>query len=547
MNETIALLLSYIPAFWRRRWLMLFVVWGVCLVGWAVVAFIPDRYQSSTRIFVDTDSLLRPLLRGLAVETNALRQVEIMKQTLISRPNLEKVIQMADLGLDSTSTAGTERIIARIRSNVGVASSRNNLFSIRFADTDPKVAQKVVQAFLTIFVESNLGTSRRDMDSAQRFINEQLDIYEKQLNEAEQRVSDFKQANISLLPGDRGYYAHLKQTRDKLALYREQLADEEAVAGSLRARLKEVPEFLEFATSSEKFGRGPPSGLSVRIMNIETSLDGLLLRYTEKHPDVIAARRLMEELRRQLKEEMEQPLVEEDADGNNGAAKGKDRVPNEIYQNIKLQLVEVETRIATLKSQAARQKARVLELEKNLSRVPEVEAELGRLTRDYGIIKKNYTALLGRKETAILSENRDEKSDKVKFRIIDPPSLPTVPTGVKRSTYLTMVLGIGILMSLGLGGFIATAQSTFFSVLRLMQATALPVLGSVTVLAHSSRQRSWRVVRLGTFLLGCFALIGSYGGLMVVERNIGLPNVIPPEVAAKVLERLPSALVERLR
>ena len=174
MNETLTRIMAMIPAMWRRRWLMLATAWVVCLLGWAVVAFLPDKYESSARVYVDTDSLLRPLLRGLAVETDTMRQIDVMQRTLVSRPNLEKVARVTDLDLSVTTIAETEELLNRLRSDIKVQSQRNNLFAISYRHSDPQMAQKVVQALLTIFVEGNLGTNRKEMDTARQFIDEQL-------------------------------------------------------------------------------------------------------------------------------------------------------------------------------------------------------------------------------------------------------------------------------------------------------------------------------------------------------------------------------------
>ena len=180
------------------------------------------------------------------------------------------------------------------------------------------------------------------------------------------------------------------------------------------------------------------------------------------------------------------------------------------------------------------------------NRVPEVEAELSRLTRDHGVIKKNYTELLARKEAAIISESRETKGEKVQFRIIEPPQVPVIPSGVKRSAFLSIVLVAGIAAGIGMGWLIAGVQTTFFSTLRLAQATAMPILGSITAVAAPGR-RSWRSLRLAAFAVACLGLLGTYGSLMTLERNVGLPNMVPEDVKEKLIESLPPALSERLK
>src|SRR5665213_4446435 len=93
MNSKIVLF--YLHGIWRRKWIAAAICWIVCIVGWPAVFRIPNVYESQARVYVDVDSLLTPLLRGLAVESNPLQQLDYMQRTLLSRPNMEQVIHLA--------------------------------------------------------------------------------------------------------------------------------------------------------------------------------------------------------------------------------------------------------------------------------------------------------------------------------------------------------------------------------------------------------------------------------------------------------------------
>ena len=91
MRELYEQILTYLGGIWRYRWFMMLVIWLVCIVGWSVVYQLPDKYQSSARVHVDTQSMLKPLLRGLTITTNSSQRVQLVTRTLLSRPNLEKL------------------------------------------------------------------------------------------------------------------------------------------------------------------------------------------------------------------------------------------------------------------------------------------------------------------------------------------------------------------------------------------------------------------------------------------------------------------------
>src|SRR6266851_172052 len=172
---------------WRRRWRLILAGWAVCILGWSGVALLPDTFESHARLYVDADAVLTPLLRGLAIDTATASQVEVMQRTLLSRPNLHKLVGMTQLGLGVADADQKERLVAGIARDVKLSSEGRNLFTIAYRNSNPKIAQEVVQALLTMFMESTTGVSRAEMENAQKFLRGQIVTYEEQLRTAEKR------------------------------------------------------------------------------------------------------------------------------------------------------------------------------------------------------------------------------------------------------------------------------------------------------------------------------------------------------------------------
>src|SRR5678815_2946604 len=181
---------------WRYRWLGLGVSWLTAIVAVTMALRVPNQYEASARIYVDTQSILKPLMTGLAIQPNIDQQVVMLSRTLISRPNVEKLIRMADLDLKSDSKFEQEGLIERLTKALQIRSTdRDNLYTLSFRDEDAARAKRVIQSLVSIFVESSLGASRKDNDSAKLFLNEQIKIYESKLEEAETRLKDFRLRN----------------------------------------------------------------------------------------------------------------------------------------------------------------------------------------------------------------------------------------------------------------------------------------------------------------------------------------------------------------
>jgi len=186
MQELMAQLHSHLRGIWKYRWYAVISAWVIAVVGWAVVYKLPDNYEASARVYVDTQSILKPLLAGMTVSPNIDQQVSIMSRTLISRPNVEKVMSMVDLDIKATTAQEKDAIVQGLSEKITIESAgRNDLYTIKYNDENPILAKNVVQSLLTIFVEGGLGDKKLDSESAMRFIDEQIKSYEEKLKASE--------------------------------------------------------------------------------------------------------------------------------------------------------------------------------------------------------------------------------------------------------------------------------------------------------------------------------------------------------------------------
>jgi len=518
-------ILFYARALWRRRWYGIAVAWFVCIAGWIWVAKMPDVYQSSARVYVDTDTMLGPLMKGLAVDTNIFRQVDITQRTLLSRPNLEKVARMTDLDLKVEGASDMERLLDQLQANISIKTQGANLFTVSHTSADPDLAKRVVQALLTIFVESNLGASRKDMDQARRFIDEQIRNYEEQLSAAEDRVAQFKRDNMNELPGREGdYYARMEAARTELATAKAQLDETEIKRDNLKQQLDEIPQFYEFTDANAAGGlgsNGPESNLELRALEIQQTIDQLLLRYTDNHPDVVAARRLLKSINEKLDAEENAAADAMAASGPPDWASASDGVPkiktaNPVYQQIKLALVDVEATVAILKKRVAQTKINIKQYETSARLVIGKETALARLNRDYSILKKNYEEMLGRRESAKIAQDLETKANKIQFRVIDPPKVPVKPSGPNRLLFLSAVLIGGLGAGAAFAFVLSQIDDSIPSTARLKEIFTLPILGAVSAIISTADRRR-RVFELSSFALISLGLVGAYGGLVAVE------------------------------
>lgn len=503
-QDTIAGLMSHFWGIWRHRWLALGVAWVVAIAGWAYVWQMPSYYQATARIFVDTNTVLRPLLKGLAITPDTTSRVRMMSSTLLSRPNLERLARMTDLDLAATTEQEKERLVNRLRDSVSLRGQRGNesLYNLVVTEREREVARRVAQSLITVFIESSLSGKRSDSVGAQAFLDEQIKDYEQRLIEAENRLARFKQENVNLLPGSKGgdYYSRLETVRAELQAAK--LAQEE-----MQQRRDELERQLNSDNPSvdSLMNSGLVTPLDARIEQLRAELDGLLTRYTELHPQVRQIEGLIEELERRREEELARLL--------GGGAAGVRSDDGDVYGSMRAMLAEAEAGVAELKVRVQEYSRREEELLAALQRIPETEARLKQLDRDYSVIKKQYETLVSRRESAKISQDVEVKSDDVIFRVVDPPFVPSRPTTPNKLLYNLAVL----LVAFGAGGGVALLVSMIRPVVTdarsLSEATGLPLLGVVTN-SLDARQALGDRLRLAGFAAANACLFLAFAGVL---------------------------------
>lgn len=508
MDELLRQAGAILRAMWRHRWLGLGVAWFVGVVGAVVVMRVPDKYEASARIYVDTQSILAPLMAGLAVQPNIEQQVTMLSRTLISRPNVERLVRMADLDLKITEKADQEALIDKLMKTLEIKSTgRDNLYTLAYRDSEPEKAKRVVQALTSIFVESSLGDKRKDSSSAKQFIEEQVKSYETKLAEAESRLKDFKLRNIDLqLTEGKGLTERISDVSAKLAQARLELREAENSREVIKRQLAgEDPVLLPDS--------GSTSGVVIpeidgRIEAQKRNLDALLQRFTEQHPDVIGTRRVIKDLEEQKKQEI---AARKKAAASNPSSSINS---NPVYQQLKVSLSETEATVASLQARVAEYDSQYKRIAEIIRTAPQIEAELAQLNRDYEVHKKNYESLVARRESASLTGELESSTGVVDFRLIDPPRASNTPVAPNRLLLLPLALVFGLVAGLGASFIASQLRPVFFDGRLLREVTGLPVLGSISLIRDEASLKQVKQ-RAKRFFIGLLSLVGAYGAGML--------------------------------
>ena len=496
MSEIYEQLLFWINTVWRRRWAAILVAWFVCIAGWFFVASKPDTFTSSTKVFIDTASILNPLLRGLAVERDIGEELQVMKQTVTSRPNMERVARMTDLDLGATTPAAMQNLIDSLRRRTEIKST-GYLMAMSFTDTDPVRARDVIQAISTVFIEQNLGQNRDEIERARIFLDQQIAEYEVKLQEAEQRLADFKRDRLSTLPDRSTSSFQLDELRAEL---------EDTEVALKRALIRQD-------SLRQQVARGPATDSSFELFKAKEEMRTLLARFKDQHPDVLALKRRIEDLDEQRRAEQRRAGIDPDAVGSALAATDSP-LAGADYEQLKSMLVETDANVLLFTDKAKRMRGQVQRLERQVAQIPIVEVELSRLNRDYNVLKGKQTQLVGRREQAIISQKKEVGADRIKFQIVEPPRVSAVPNGPSRPILLSAVLLFGLAAGTAFAIFLSIINESFNDPAMLRKTFNLKVLGVVTPVQTAARQ-TYALAKHSTFLMFLTMLVGTYAVLTI--------------------------------
>ena len=480
---------------WARRWLALAVAWGVCVLGWFVVAQIPASYAAKARVSVIVQSIL-PGKIGITPDEQA-KGIDRVRQTLTSAVNLAKVVR----GTDLAGTVATERDVqdrvAGLQNAIKVVAQQDSLFEISASANSPKLAKQIVQKTIDIFIEENLQGDRDETSSTLAFLDGQLAQRQQQLQALETKKADFQNRYLASLPGT-------GTLTDRLASARSQLAQVESDLAAAQSSLAMINGQLAGAGATTGGGAPGVAGPArARVNAIQGQLAEARARgWTDSHPDVKA---LNAQLAIALAAARNEPLQP-----------GSAAQANPVFAALKPAQAEKQAQVAALGARKAQLQNDLNQLQAKLSGDPEVAAEQGQIERDYQVLKDQYDKMLADREEIKLRGQVQNQQGAIKFTVVDPPSAPRTPSAPNRPMLLTGVLIAGLIVGIGAAFAAGQLKTTFPTPGRLEKATGMPVIGALSEVVTAS-QRALRRQRLLYFAGGTGGLVIAYVALIGVE------------------------------
>ena len=475
----------------RRHGALLLAAFGLIAVLFLAAGILmPRKYQSASTILVSEANIIAPLMEGRAVPTGVADRARIAREVIFSRCIMAEILTAGGWGESVTEPLPRERLIGEIKQRTRIDSPGQNLIRITYTDAEPERAYAIANRYAELFISESLAAKERESREAFEFIAARVDEYHRKLTDAEERLKQFRAANLDARPGtDIDVRTRIAEIRSQIEGARTDLSELQMRENALQAQISGEAEVSDLRSRSAQ--------VRIRIAELQSQLDTLLLDYTDSYPDVVR-------LRHQI-EDMQAILAREERSESSGA-RGADvaAAGNPLYQQLRSDLARVRSDIAALRARISENESLLQsELDRG-RRVADSEASLAELTRDYEVNRDIYQDLLRRRENARVSMSLDAEQRGLTFRIQEPAALPLQPTGLRLMHFAAAGLGLGLAVPLGLLFALLQIDPRARSAQSLAQALPVPVLVSIPEFRTRADRR-----RTVAKLAAAFAVLAS--------------------------------------
>ena len=527
MNEQLTLIYGYLHGMWRFRWSALVITWIVAIIGCIFVFTLPNKYDVTATVYVDTSSVMKPLLKGLAPDMDTSDELAVMNRVLLSRENLLAVMRETDMHLEVRNNEEKEEMVEELKRAIQLRggsggrgwNNRKNIYELSYTSKDGKRAYQVVSSLLNTMIEDTLTTSRTDTVTAQKFLDTQINEYEERLSAAEQRLADFKKENVGYMPDEKGnYYVRLQKAQDDVEATRSELKLAQQRYAELQKQLsgeKPLINSQTYTTSS-----------AAKLKEYEEQLRQLQVSFTDKHPDVIELKTKIDSLRAREISDSDGYL---DSTGSNESLEF-----NPVYQEMKVEANKAGVEVSTLKIELAEYENKVEKLKSAIDVIPEVEANLTRLNRDYEITRSRYLDLVERRESAKLAQSAGQSTSDIKFRVIDPPVIPTRASGPPRVLFLLAVLVVSFGAGLAWSFARFIIEPTYLDLKQVSEKTGRPLLGTVSLYLSPAHLKKRRLQLLSFISSTAMLVIFIGGAILFHKQGVELVDNVATEIKQNI-------------
>jgi polysaccharide chain length determinant protein (PEP-CTERM system associated) len=464
------------------------------------------------------------------VPTRMQDRLPTMTQLVLSRTRLEEMINQFNLYSDLRRRVPMEDVVEQMRKDVSIVPDKGDAFRVGYVGQDPRSVAKIAERLSSLFIEENLRDRSQLAEGTNEFLETQLEDVRRQLTTYEQKLAEYRQHHSGELPSQatsnlqalngvqmqiQALNEALNRDRDRKLFLERSLAEWTNPDGSatgnetLEKRLDELAKAVTTATdasAASSDGAARPSSDAQQLAAARQLLTSLELRLKPTHPDIVRLKRTIAELeQREQSADLNKPVSEQPDDPSKGLSSTELEKRTRII-GLQAELQMVDHQISTKESDLSKLQQTAASYQTHLDNIPEREAELSGLTRDYASLQDSYTRLLAKKQESQVAANLERRQIGQQFRLLDPARVPERPISPNRPLLDLIGLGGGLAVGVLLGGLFEFRDASFRTEGDVTSVLSLPVLASIPELLTAADQRRRRFRRK---LVGAAAVVAT--------------------------------------
>ncbi|MEW5744187.1 MAG: XrtA system polysaccharide chain length determinant [Nitrospirota bacterium] len=432
--------------------------------------FWPESYEASSTVFVQRSAVMDPLIKGVGVATSMEERLRTIKDRLISRNIIERVIKKLDMDVYARTPDKYESLIENVRSSLAITiktprgKETADLFTIAYTGPDPRKARDIVNTLVSEYIEENLGFRRSDAYGAFEFIQSQLMEYKAKLEESDKQMREFREKHPSMIPQSEatllGRVENFQTAKIETEIRLKELTRRR---DNLKKQISGEKELTVAMVTRE----GSPQS---RLNYLSNQIVLLSAKFTDNHPEIIKIKGEIEELKREIARAKDAPP---DTTGSETSTL------NPIYQQLKEDLAKTDAEIESLRARAGELARQQQTAQGILGSMPKGQEEWMKLMRDRNVYQKIYDDLLQKLEQARVSKDLELTDKSEAFRVVDPAVLPVIPVKPDRVKLILMGIGLGLAAGFGAALALEALSPSFKDDDSIETVLKLPVLASI--------------------------------------------------------------------
>jgi polysaccharide chain length determinant protein (PEP-CTERM system associated) len=458
---------DYTEVLLRRIWYIVIPFVAIMVAAFLYAFSLPKVYRATTLVLVTPQKVPENFVRP-TVTSKIEDRLQSISQEIMSRTRLEQVVAELKLFPEQAKVMSQEEIIEMMRKNIDVEiKGKEGFFTISYTGGDPKTVTLVTNKLASLFIEENLKLREQQAQGTSDFLSVELNTVRTTLEKQEKAITEFKKQHISELPEQRDANLKileqlqlqsqkindsLKAAQDRKVMIQKQLSDMkiQMVLGRTSGNSESAKEEGAATTTDSDSSQSPvptqrgPSYYEAQLLRARNVLTELKLRYTGRHPDIVAAEKYVAELEQKVDE------MKARETGKKTKVEEADIVPPSVVASFKAmenQLMATELEMKRLQQEDDKIKARIAAFQARIENTPMRELAMTTLARDYQNTKESYQTLLKKSQEAQQAENLERRQKGEQFKVIDPARIPEKPLQGK----VFKILLFGLLAGVGSG------------------------------------------------------------------------------------------------